>query len=91
MLYILLLIIYLVIGVAIMLTLLHLDDDTEHKEQFKNEPILLFFLILSVIFFYGVALPVMYFYVKHKKRKLGKRNPDSDGKPMRDERPSENA
>jgi heme/copper-type cytochrome/quinol oxidase subunit 2 len=91
MIYILFLIVYLVIGIAVMLTLLHLDDDAEHKEQFKNEPFILFALILSVILFYGIALPLMYFYFRHKKRKLGKRSPDSDGKPMRDEKPSENA
>ena len=91
MIYLLLLLIYLVIGVAIMLTLLHLDDDMEHREQFKNEPVILFALILSVILFYGIALPIMYFYLKHQKRSLGKRTQDEHDRPMRDERPSGNA
>lgn len=91
MIYLLLFIVYLVIGIAIMLTLLHLDDDSEHREQFKNEPIILFALIISVILFYGIALPIMYFYLKHQKRKLGKRTQDQDNRPMRDEKPRENA
>jgi heme/copper-type cytochrome/quinol oxidase subunit 2 len=91
MIYILLFIVYLVIGVAIMLTLLHIDDDSEHREQFRNDPVILFALIVSVILFYGLALPMMYFYLKYQKRKLGKRSPDEDNKPMRDDKPSNNS
>jgi heme/copper-type cytochrome/quinol oxidase subunit 4 len=91
MIYLLFFILYLVIGIAIMLTFLHLDDDSEHREQFRNEPIILFAIIVSVILFYGIALPVMYFYLKHQKKKLGKRTIDADDKPRRDEKPSENA